>query len=308
MSFRSGTATDHEDLFDLLIDFLTDAVVDNGCGWTANRMDSEVGTGNPARCELTAPGLSDDEEINSVFSLYEDVGADTYALGFRMSPDWNSGLAWNFQTNQSTEVFQPIWDAPMDYWFAGNKQRVVVVTKVSTVFTSSYVGRFLPYGSKQEYGLPWFCGANVGASTTRWSDTSESSRAFFDPTFAYMLDPSGTWRLARNFFEQSGSETGYYAGVNIWPNNGGVSGGEAARDFWIVMRDNVDGTYPLFPFILQGQNSSINDIYGELDGVYAVPGFSIGAGDDITIGGDTYRVFQNIFRTSRWHYAAVKEA
>lgn len=307
MSFRSGTATDHEDLFDLLIDFLTDAVADNGCAWTANRTDSNVPTSGIARSELTAPGLSDDEEINSVFSLYENVGADTYAIGLRMSPDWNSGLAWNFQTNQSTEVFHPVWDAPMDYWFAGNKQRVVVVTKVSTIFTSSYVGRFLPYGSKQEYGLPWFCGANVAASSTRWSNTSDNTRAFFDPHAAYMLDPSGTWRLVRNFFEQSGSEAGYYERVNIWPNNGGVSS-EDASTMWRLMRDNVDGTYPLFPFILQGSSSVVVDIYGELDGVYAVPGFSIGAGDDLTIGADTYRVFQNIFRTSRHHYAALKEA
>lgn len=301
MSYRTGTATDHADLFAKLRTFLTDPVGSNGCGWTENRYD-----GTNKRLEVTGPGLDDAQEINVNLNLYENVGADTFAIGVRMSPDWQAGLAYNAQTNQSVETFHPIWNASMTYWFIGSKARAIVITKVSTVFSAMYVGRFLPYGSAGEYGLPWYVGGTVQASSTRWSSTSESSRNFWDPTTCYLMDPGGAWRLVRNFYENTG-EQAEYSYINVWPYLGSITSNQSASARFRELRENVDGTYPLFPLILHGGNPNY-EIYGELDGVYAIPAFSAGSEDTITIGGDTYLVVQNLHRTARYYYAAVKLA
>ncbi len=301
MSFSTGTATDHTDLFNKLRTFLKLASGSGGAGWTENRYDA----GQP-RMELTAPGLDDAQEINSVISLYSNVGGDTFSLGIRMYPDWQSGFDWDAQTNMSTEVYHPVWNAPMTYWFMGNKQRCIIVTKVSTVFSASYWGRFLPYGSLGEYGLPWYVAAPATTSTTRWSSTSENVRNFFDPTYAYLRDPGGAWRLVRNRYNFDDAETEEYGYINIWPFVGSITLAQSTSDRYKELRENVDGTYPLFPLILHGGNPNY-EIYGELDGVYACPGFSAGSEDTVTVSALDHLLVQNMFRTTRYYYAAIAQ-
>jgi hypothetical protein len=50
------------------------------------------------------------------------------------------------------------------------------------------------------------------------------------------------------------------------------------------------------------------NVYGELDGVFALTGFGNGAENTVTIGGVVHYVVQNVFRTDQLDYFAIKEA
>jgi hypothetical protein len=142
-------------------------------------------------------------------------------------------------------------------------------------------------------------------SPFRFSSLNEGVRNFWDPgPYGLMLNPNGTWYQVQNFYDNSGSEA-RAGGVNwIYPYASGYS---STHERFRELRDNVDGSYPAMPLILMGDQPS-TDIYGEIDGAFATSGFSTASEDTLTIGGDTYRIFQNMFRTTRYHYCAIKQA
>jgi hypothetical protein len=50
----------------------------------------------------------------------------------------------------------------------------------------------------------------------------------------------------------------------------------------------------------------VSDTFGEIDGVYAVSGFNNASENTVTIDGIPYLVVQNLHRTARYYYAAIK--
>lgn len=301
MSYLNGTATDDADLLADLRTFLKTSTGSGGPGWTEQEYDS-----GSKRMWFTAPGLGGGESIPIGFDLVRDTGADAFALRCWMAKVYNGALPWNGQVGMTAIGYQPIWDASMPYWFVANGQRAIVVTKVSTVYTASYVGKFLPFGTTSEFPQPYYLGA-PRASNTRWSSASENFRNFYDPGEAsHVLMPSGTWYAVSNFKDVSGAETDQEASNYVWPYQGFVTG-NYTRERFRELRNNLDGTYPLFPLTLLTENPT-TEALGELDGAYAVPAFSAAAEDTITVGSDTYLVVPNVFRSQRYHYAAIKLA
>jgi hypothetical protein len=74
------------------------------------------------------------------------------------------------------------------------------------------------------------------------------------------------------------------------------------------MRPNpLDGGYLLSPVIVHFTSPS-KYIFGELDGIYHVSGFSNASANVITIGSDDYLVVQNVYRNTIGDYCAVKLA
>jgi hypothetical protein len=253
-----------------------------------------------------APGISTTEEIFVGFSLHEDVGTDTYALGIWMFRSYNAGLGDLEQPGISTVVYLPIWNQPMQYWFVANGQRVTITPKVSTVYPSAHAGKYLPYGTPGEYPQPYYLAAPVATPTTRWSTTNENNRNFWDPgSSAYMLMPgAGSWRAVQNFQQSGGGESGVSSSNHVWPYAADSLDGQVQTRYR-ELRENVDGTYWLKPLILMGTNP-VSDTFGEIDGVYAVSGFNNASENTVTIDGIPYLVVQNLHRTARYYYAAIK--
>jgi hypothetical protein len=297
-----GTATDHDDLFELLRTFLT-----SGIGTGENWTELDYSTGDRSVL-FQAPGLSGTEEIHVGLQLYESTGDDVFGFYGWMFRAYDSGLAHWLQPGTSAQMFHPTLDTSIPYWFFANGQRVIVVTKCSTVYTSSYIGKFLQYGTPGEYGQPYYLGMPYSVPG-RFSLENQSFRNFWDPGIgAQVLQPNGSWVAASNFVDVAGAETNASSGNFVHPyqdRSGSTSVKPAIR--WRELRNNIDGTYTRFPLILTS-NYPTPDIYGELDGAYAVSGFGTVSEDDLTIGGDTYLVFQDTYRTARYNYAAILEA
>jgi hypothetical protein len=75
----------------------------------------------------------------------------------------------------------------------------------------------------------------------------------------------------------------------VWPYSAMYY--EYFGEFWELLRENIDGSRPVFPLIILCENPDKN-IMGELQGCFAVPGFGgIAAEDTFTINGDTYIAF-----------------
>lgn len=300
MPVATGTATDHDDLFTRLRAFLVDTDPD-GPEWT--ELDYDGGT-NTALFE--APGLSGTEEIHIGFGVEESDTDDAYALRGWMFQDYNPALAHLVQPGHSGVKYHPVWDTSIPYWFIANGQCVKIVTKISTVYTASYLGKFLSYGTPSEYPQPYYLGMPRD-SNIRWSNTSHNFRNFFDPTNALMLLPASAWNGVSNFFDLSGTDSVSGGPSFIWPyaTNIGNFAVNSVINRYRNLRNNVDGSYHLFPLVLTS-DAPTDDIFGELDGAYAVPGFSAASEDIIEIGSDDYLIIQNTFQADRYHYAALK--
>lgn len=255
-----------------------------------------------------APGLSGSEEIGVGFGAVESTGTDAYALTGWMFRSYNSGLGNQSQPGHSGLGYHPVWNQPMAYWFIANGQRAIVITKVSTVYTASYLGKVLMYGTPGEWPQAYYM-SMPNSSNTRWSSTSETFRNFFDPgshNGSRMLHTSGVWYNVGNFVESTG-ENAVDGGNYIWPYAARFgANASSAQSRYRELRDNVDdSSYTLWPLVLCGENPAA-DIWGELDGAYACPGFDAGAEDIITQDNEDHVLVPNTYRSARYYYAAIK--
>jgi hypothetical protein len=57
------------------------------------------------------------------------------------------------------------------------------------------------------------------------------------------------------------------------------------------------------PIVLHNNSSTI---YGELDGIYYISGFQQGVENTLVIGGVTYVVMQDVYRTGFGDYFAIR--
>jgi len=305
MAIATGTATSHTDLFAKLRAFLKLSTGSGGPGWTERNYD-----GSGLQMLFVAPGLSGTEEIGVGLSLHSSVSDDAYNLGCWMYRAYNAALAYTNQPGSSVRMYHLLWNQPMTYWFIANGQRVIIVTKVSTVYTASYLGKILIRSLPGDYPQPYYVGTQSLSSNTRWSTPSFSHRNFWDPgDAATILSAAGTWVPVRNFL-QSSSESQETTRVNIWPfSAGSVDGGYVVTDRYRELRENLDGTYSPLPLEIMGGNALADEeIYGELDGAFAVTGFSAGSEDTASIGGEDHMFVQDIARTARYNYAMVRLA
>lgn len=175
------------------------------------------------------------------------------------------------------------------------------MAKVSSVYEASYLGFALPYGLPTQFPYPLIVGGAASPSGTaaynRYSSVDASHRGFPSPygtagvctylTFDTTYD-SGTLKILQGTSWIRISRMVY---TNIvWPYTSDYYRG-GVDYFSSVLRENVDGTYPIFPTVIMC-NSPNKHIFGEMQGVFAVNGFGgIAAEDTFAIGGDTYVAF-----------------
>jgi hypothetical protein len=97
-----------------------------------------------------------------------------------------------------------------------------------------------------------------------------------------------------------GFDSGFAEGAlgRLWPYTDANQGG---MQDW---RADLDGGYTILPLVLY--DSAVQNIYGELDGVGATTGFEQSSENTITIAGVSWLVVQNVDRTTKVDYFAVK--
>lgn len=310
MAWETGTATDQADLLDKIVDFLTtntDLITD-GQEWE----DLGAASGQTTGTWLKGPGLSGTEEIFVGLQAVNDLPNDIYTIEIAGAQGFNSAQGFSAQVGKSPASFVAVSNSPMTYWIVANGQRFVVVVKVSTTYHAMYCGKILPYGTPSQYAYPLFIGGE-SASALRFSDTTVGNRQFVDPgspsspsqSGVNLCFPDGSWQFFQNFINSSGSDSLSTQGRTIWPYAGSSNNGTEVDNRLRELRDNIDGSYTLLPLILHCESPS-RQVFGELDGCFWVSGFGNAAENIVTVGGVDHLVVQNIHRTNRWNYWALK--
>ena len=254
-------------------------------GWTILRYDTVS-----AIRELIAysTGLSGTEQIYIGFRSYQDVGADYYNLSVAAFTGYVSA---NSFTSQPGYVENGVCghNVRIDYWLNINAQRVLLAMKVGTpVYELAYVGKFFPYATPSQYPYPMACiGTLSGIAATRYSDTVHGMGFRGSVAHNKMRSVAGAWiqpacwPFNSDFIATTGSITAQHQGQQ--------------RD--------TGGVYSLNPITLMTEES---DIYGELDGVYHISGFSNIVENTLTISGKNYIVMQDVGRTGFNDYVALE--
>lgn len=259
-------------------------------------------------------GLSGTDSIYVGLRSVSDVPNDIYNIEIGGAQGFSAGNGWATQVGKSPVSYVSAWNSSITYWIVCNGQRFAVVAKVSTTYHAMYAGKILPYGTPTQYGYPLFIGGE-SLTSLRWSDTSVGFRHFTDPgaptsganSGVYLCLPDGSWQHFQNWYNSAGQDAEAQVGRSVWPYFGDYSTANEVDARLREMRDNIDGSYTLLPLILHTSTPS-RQVFGELDGCHWVSGYGNAAENIVTVSGQDYLVVQNIFRTNRWNYWALKLA
>jgi len=241
-------------------------------GWTTLRYDV---TSANRELILKGVGLSGTEEIYIGFRCYQSIGADYYNMTAAVFTAYIAGNTFLTQPGVALSAF-PCHNLRIDYWLSVNAQRITGGLKVGTpIYVPFYAGKFLPYTLPTQWPYPVAVGGMfLSEPATRYSDTAQS--------IPYKGNRSNF--LIRKI-------DGVYASPYAWP-------------FTAQYNTRDTGTiYPLMPIVLHNNSSTI---YGELDGIYYISGFQQGVENTLVIGGVTYVVMQDVYRTGFSDYFAIR--
>ena len=322
MPHTTGTATDYIDLLDRLRLY---AVAN---GWTQLSWTAGTVSGGGSLLQLEGPGAGVGRRVYLNFRTTANTTNSLYSWNIRGATGYTVGaVAGANPGEQQTPVWLNLWQNTIQYWFYINDRRIIVVAKCSTAYMSFYGGFFLPFSVPTQYPFPLLVAADYGSSVI-WSHTNSGRRMMVDPggnmsaPAAWTRSPSGQWvstynqDLGAGNDEASDQQAG--AVVRMWPYHVGEANSSAlAYDDWTGSVQPHSGGAALDSFIATRQGErwlwpvtlipSNEPIYGTLDGVWCVPGTGLATEQVVTVGADTYRVFQNIQRSSGNDFFAVRQ-
>ena len=321
MAWTSGTATNAADLFNKLVTFLTTdtTLLAGGEAWTLLRRDTFTADAKRDLVELRGPGSSAGDAIYVQICLFADPAAASYSLRVLGSQSWQSAISISTPEGQPGSLMSgagsigivprmPIFNSAISYWFVANGRRFIVVAKSSGYWGSLYAGFFLPYGTPSQYPYPLFIGANTSRGDSYQStDLDIANSAFwrndgeFGSFSAALLQPAGGW-VGTNRFDST------YTG-RTWPWALSLEARKTniGRYDLAYLTQLPNGSSPLLPAILYDCTSTrAFSVWGELQGVFAVPGVGVAAGDTVTALSKSHLVVQAATSTSAGRFAAIQ--
>lgn len=314
-----------------------------GTPFTSSKIDFTIpasgswANGNTIVMQMTPPWVADrsvtgseyiwhapgNDNLGAIYvgaRVFEDTNADYYNWQLGGFTGYSAGLDFGLQPgsikNSATlrGPVLPLWDSfptrnlnTIPYWFRADGRGVVVVAKVSSVYEPMIAGFIDTYPTPGQYPYPLAVGGGMGwyaepAGTSvnwRWSYSgSPDHSAFFKPSTLGSNNDETSLRLRRPDGYWRGFSIGYSTLYGaIWPYADGFDD----------QRPNLNGSYELFPIVLsEDQGSGTVNLFGELPGIYALTGFNNASENTVVIGMNTYLVVQNIFRTTKTDYMAVR--
>lgn len=251
---------------------------------------------------MKAPGLSGTEEIFVGFQPFENVTSDYYNWRIMSSLGYNSAADYSGQPYKCTNSILYFWNDAIPYWFVANGNRCILVAKVGTTYQIMYLGKFLPYFLPTQYPYPVLCCGTHNSEASRWSAADYNFSSILNPgsgCMMYYID--GTWKTIQNRYAQSGTYVWQNGQINIWPTG---SNNNNVLDYSLSW---PDGGYSLLPLILEMDMGTTN-VLGEVDGIFWISGHQNSSENIVTVSGQNYLVVQDVWKTGRREYMAVRLA
>jgi len=290
----TGTATGHKDLLSKIRTHLTSGTLGSEV-WQSLAYNTG---GAEDTLYLKGPGLSGTDEVYVNIRTVTDTGLDMYNWEIAGAVAYNSENSYDLQPGMSPLGHTLFWDSSIPYWLIVNGRRFILIAKVSTTYHTCYCGLYLPYATSSEMPYPMAIMTSSGGNVAkiRWSNGNYRVGGFWDPIdgSSYVRHWNGSWVPMANLqFRDDTTRLDMNVSC-VWPWE---------VDYGLGM--NIDGQYGILPAVMHSSYGDGN-VFGELEGVFFVSGFSQGAEDTITIGGSQYLVVQSVYRTGRRDYAAIK--
>ena len=260
-----------------------------------------------------APGNDGSSEIYVGAHHFRRLDADYFNWELGGFDGFNSASEWYGQPNRQSGLYLPLVNSSIPYWFICNGRRAIIVAKVGSQYEVAYLGFIDPFFTPGQMPYPLALGGTLAFSapplwnSTSWKYTnaSNSHRAFThsDPT---STNSGGNVLLAQlRLRKPDGNWAGFFATFADAFN----SPQAAEHWIWPYMGDfnlldvNLDGGATIWPVMLM---HATPNTYGVLDGVSAVTGQGMTPEDTITLGAVKHLVLQNINRTDRNDWFAVR--
>jgi len=266
------------------------------------------------------------------------------AATFETQPGISPGR-WDGGGAAQEGAYVPLTNGTITYWLVANGRRIAMVARMGSTYTNLYLGLINPFGTTSQYPYPlivlgcsslWnrlFSAAVIEMSGL--TDPVSHGATAFGPGF--VRDPGGSWISVANSGGAASSRT-RRGDCNVWPCGSGIFGslsngpdvpavGSPGFDVTkVIPGDGSPGTVvarifqitdtpsdksTLWPTMVIERSPAIQAL-GELHEVYWVSAIgnpsNLVAEDTITIGDETFRVFQNCNRTDVHSHFAMKEA
>ncbi len=306
MAYSFGTATDLNDLFTKLVTFLTTDAALTGLGqnWTV----MQTFAGSDTETHLRGPGTGGDSDIYVQLWQSFNPSAPYYNIGMRGSGGYAAGQRNADQPSPSPDVFFMLCsNTSMKYWFFADGRHFKTFVQVNTTYQNMFAGLLLPDGTAAEMPYPMFLGATVSSAVSQTANSTASTynyASFWDPSgYANFRAVDGTWKRIRNHYENSGTYAVEASNAGVWPWSDSILQG--VRECFSA--GGGGGPYPIWQAILAVAAAQGGpNVHGYLPGVFWVPGFSQGSENTLTIGADTYLIFQSHKWTHRNAFCAIK--
>lgn len=259
-----------------------------------------------------APGNDGDSAILCGAHLFERQDADYFNMEVASFDGFLATSLWRNQAGFHGNLYVPMWDASIPYWFVADGRRAIVVAKLNTQYEVAYFGLLDCYFSPEQWPYPVALGGSLALGDTvpawndddwRWSNADNEHRAFplSGPPNGSVADVGyrqmrvrgldGTWLG----FDGTVGGTHYSSFANrnvIWPYISGLE----------LLDANLDGSYTRFPLML---NAETPNTIGQPIGVACVTGQGLTSETLMRDGQIDWMALHNIFRTDRDEFYAV---
>lgn len=268
-----------------------------------------------------APGNDGVSQIFVGAAAFQNAGASWYNWRLDGFTAFDANASWFSQPGSISVVdpfgpILPLSNSSTGYWFVVNGRRVLIQTKCSSVYGSAYLGLLQPYASPGQWPLPlfvggalWFEDEPVFTSTLWQVGTAHSKHTCYPLSFiplmtstsdipksssARLRKPDGSWLGFVGRSDTYDIKDDARTPASLWPYAYG----------FLNQKADLDGSYPLYPILLLERVP--DNIYGQFDGVSAVPGTGLSAEAAITIGIQNWVAFPDATRSSGGDFFAVR--
>lgn len=258
-----------------------------------------------------APGNDGDSAILTGVHLFERQDADYFNWEVASFDAYLASSMWRAQAGHHSNLYVPMWDASIPYWFVADGRRAIVVAKISTQYEVGYLGFVDPYFSPQQWPYPIALGGSLAFGVTRpqWdSVTYRWSNTDFDHSAYPIADRGGTPDNNEAFQMRVRDLSGAWLGFEAQSNGGDIYMTGDKHAIWpyctgLELFDvNLDGGYSLWSIMLLAHTPNT---VGQLSGVACVTGQGLTAETLIRRGAVDWLALHNIFRTERNEWFAI---
>jgi len=248
---------------------------------------------------LYSTGVSGSEKIYiGAIPYINSDGVHGY-INWKAYKFWQEGMSFG-DTSLGTKYNGfgfALWSSDTDLWLFVNQQRVIAVSCIQTYYNSIYIGFFNRFLMPHEYNYPLCV---ISSDDTGMNYDSQSGYRHFIPN-AKRINMMNERNLWTAYYQETTYTDEYYISGR---NFNGILPNQQDTGNLVQVHYPSNASIGLLPIYLYWNGN----IYGQLDDVYFTPASILSSESEITIGNDTYIVFEDVFRHGWSQFMAIKEA